>query len=126
MNALQNLMASQLNAGQALLERSFSLNYHNCPRALPLFYFLPPFPLSTYKPLRGAGLIKMSRSVIVDDNDSGIKYVGGWTSTSGSNWDKQGNFGATYLNTLHSTTTGGSFSYMYEGMQMHFYFIFPS
>ncbi|KAF8957095.1 hypothetical protein BDZ97DRAFT_1924836 [Flammula alnicola] len=57
-----------------------------------------------------------TRWVAVDDTDSNIRYNGAWTLQNGQNWDGQGNFGATYLDSLHGLTAGqGSFSYTFDG-----------
>ncbi|KAF6753538.1 hypothetical protein DFP72DRAFT_1069515 [Ephemerocybe angulata] len=53
-------------------------------------------------------MTEATRWVIIDDRDSRISYSGSWTSNSGDNFNSQGNFGATYLNTLHGTSTDAS------------------
>ncbi|KAF5316553.1 hypothetical protein D9619_006745 [Psilocybe cf. subviscida] len=57
----------------------------------------------------------MSRRVQVDDADSGFRYSSGWSAIPGDQYNNQGNFGSTYLNTLHSATTAASFTYAFNG-----------
>ncbi|CAA7265192.1 unnamed protein product [Cyclocybe aegerita] len=63
-----------------------------------------------------------TRWVVVDDTASGFSYSSGWSLVSGADWDKQGNFGPTYLNSLHSTTASeASFTYTYTGSRGRVY-----
>ncbi|KAF5316551.1 hypothetical protein D9619_006747 [Psilocybe cf. subviscida] len=57
----------------------------------------------------------MSRQVQVDDADGGLHYSSGWSVISGDQYNNQGNFGSTYMNTLHSATTTASFTYTFDG-----------
>ncbi|KAF6761804.1 hypothetical protein DFP72DRAFT_1165487 [Ephemerocybe angulata] len=56
-----------------------------------------------------------TRWFIADDRDGSISYSGSWTSIDGSQYNGEGNFGQTYLNTLHRTTTTSSVSFTFTG-----------
>ncbi|KAF8912164.1 hypothetical protein CPB84DRAFT_1841851 [Gymnopilus junonius] len=60
----------------------------------------------------------MSPTVIVDDTDPGIQYVGSWSQDLLGPHYTEGNFGDPYGNTLHFTNSDGSFSYIFEGTQV--------
>jgi hypothetical protein len=56
------------------------------------------------------------RWVAVDDRDLAINYSSGWAQPNGADWNNQGNFGQTFMNTLHTVTGGSaSFSYTFNG-----------
>jgi hypothetical protein len=56
------------------------------------------------------------RWVAVDDTDSGINYSSGWKQGDGSSWNNQGNFGRTFMNSLHSVIgSSASFTYTFDG-----------
>ncbi|KAF9563615.1 hypothetical protein CPC08DRAFT_760785 [Agrocybe pediades] len=58
----------------------------------------------------------MSQTVMVDDTDSKIRYSSGWNAEDGSKWASQGNFGAPFMNTLHTTNAAtASFTFDFEG-----------
>ena len=57
----------------------------------------------------------MSRSIIVDDNDSGIIYSGSWFKDDSGAFDTMGNFGPPMLGTLHGTNSTASFKYTFSG-----------
>ena len=58
----------------------------------------------------------MPRDVLVDNTDSKIRYSSGWNAEDGSKWASQGNFGAPFLNTLHSTSAASaSFDFDFDG-----------
>ncbi|KAF8912163.1 hypothetical protein CPB84DRAFT_1841850 [Gymnopilus junonius] len=59
----------------------------------------------------------MSRSVFVDDTDSGIQYIGSWFADTGTQ-NNLGNFGPPYKSTLHGIKSDGSFSYNFQGTQV--------
>ncbi|KAF5317886.1 hypothetical protein D9611_014856 [Ephemerocybe angulata] len=57
-----------------------------------------------------------TRRVIVDDTDAQIQYVGPWQVDSRGSQDRVGNFGPTFLGTLHGVVhTSATFSFLYEG-----------
>lgn len=57
-----------------------------------------------------------TRWVVVDDRDSRIQYSNGWQSTGGDRFNNQGNFGATYRNSLHGTgTVSAKLSFSFTG-----------
>lgn len=55
------------------------------------------------------------RWVEVDDTDTSIQYSGPWVQADASIYDGQGNFGATYKQSLHGTTGVASLSYAFNG-----------
>ncbi|KAF8912159.1 hypothetical protein CPB84DRAFT_1820827 [Gymnopilus junonius] len=59
----------------------------------------------------------MALSVLVDDTDSGIQYIGSWFADTGT-LDNMGNFGPPYKSTLHGIKSDGSFSYNFQGTQV--------
>lgn len=57
-----------------------------------------------------------TRWFVADDRDGSITYSGTWSSIDGSQYNGEGNFGETFLNTLHrTTTTGSSMSFTFTG-----------
>ncbi|TFK19953.1 hypothetical protein FA15DRAFT_153206 [Coprinopsis marcescibilis] len=61
---------------------------------------------------------ELRRSVVIDDTDPRISYSDGWTRASGAtnNHNGNGNFGAVYQNTLHTTTvSGANMSFTFTG-----------
>ncbi|KAF9458804.1 hypothetical protein BDZ94DRAFT_1123479, partial [Collybia nuda] len=57
----------------------------------------------------------MVRPIVIDDSDHAIRYSGvGWFQDNGSQ-DGIGNFGPTYLRTLHGTNVNGGLAYTFNG-----------
>lgn len=61
----------------------------------------------------------ITRKVVIDDTSSLIRYVGPWITANGQNYDTQGNFGATFNNSLHGTTGVANFSFSFSGSQVY-------
>ncbi|KAF4614875.1 hypothetical protein D9613_002561 [Agrocybe pediades] len=59
-----------------------------------------------------------ARLIVVDDTDSAINYVGPWFQDNSGSQDHNGNYGPTYLSTLHGTTSSASLSYAFNGSQI--------
>jgi hypothetical protein len=53
------------------------------------------------------------RSIIIDNVDPSIQYIGPWSLDQGS--DSVGNFGPPYQSTLHSVQANASFSFAFNG-----------
>ncbi|EFI28315.1 hypothetical protein CC1G_13844 [Coprinopsis cinerea okayama7 len=58
-----------------------------------------------------------SRWIVVDNRDSGIAYEGPWFTVNDS-FDNVGNFGPTYLSTLHGTNETARLSYEFDGSEI--------
>ncbi|KAF9440560.1 hypothetical protein P691DRAFT_608922, partial [Macrolepiota fuliginosa MF-IS2] len=58
------------------------------------------------------------RWVVLDDTDIAIKYTGSWFLLYTTSEDAIGNFGPPYLHTLHGTSTNGSISAKFNGMDI--------
>ncbi|KAF8159323.1 hypothetical protein B0H34DRAFT_399046 [Crassisporium funariophilum] len=61
------------------------------------------------------------RWIVADDTDSHIQYSGRWVLNDGKNFDHLGNFGPTYLGTVHSASSPASFSYSFTGTHARIY-----
>ncbi|TFK19951.1 hypothetical protein FA15DRAFT_708528 [Coprinopsis marcescibilis] len=69
-------------------------------------------------------MTEFRRSVVIDDTDPRISYSDGWTRASGAtnNHNGNGNFGAVYQNTLHTTTvSGANMSFTFTGISANIF-----
>lgn len=60
-------------------------------------------------------MTEFTRWVVIDDNDSRLSYSGSWSRSNGDRYNNQGNFGQTFDNSLHTTTSASSVSYSFTG-----------
>jgi hypothetical protein len=59
-----------------------------------------------------------SRPIVLDDTDPSIKYSGSSWFLDQSGVHDAGNFGPTYMHTLHGTTTNGQISFDFRGISL--------
>lgn len=59
------------------------------------------------------------RWVVIDDMHPDVQYTGPWVPNDGANFDSTGNFGRSYLNTLHAASATATLSYSFFGERVH-------